>query len=95
MIAISFVLNEGALRSVTDIEIAHHDLTRVLSQHGFSHQQGNLYFGNEEVDAVHCVLAVQTLCREFRWFPATVSKIRMLRIEGNSDLTPAVVSAVS
>jgi len=43
-----------------------------------------------KVDAVTCVLAVQELSRTFPWFAASVRDIRMLRIEDNNDLKPAL-----
>ena len=59
--------------------------------YGFSRQQGSVYFGDvEKVDAVKCVLAVQDLTRKFPWFAASVEDIRMLRIEDNNDLMPAI-----
>ena len=63
-----------------------------LGQFGFARQQGSVYFGDETVDAVRCVLAVQELSRTYVWFSAAVRDIRMLRIEDNNDLMPAVTS---
>jgi virulence-associated protein VapD len=53
-----------------------------------------VYFGNEKVDAVTCVLAVQELTRTYSWFGPSVRDIRMLRIEDNNDLLPAVEKAL-
>lgn len=70
---------------------AYADIKRVLGKYGFSRQQGSVYFGDtEKVDAVKCVLAVQDLTRQFPWFAASVEDIRMLRIEDNNDLMPAI-----
>ena len=66
------------------------DVRRALEQHGFERMQGSVYFGSETVDAVTCVLAVQQLAADFDWFAPAVSDIRMLRIEDNNDLMPAV-----
>lgn len=70
---------------------AHSDIKRVLERYGFSRQFGSLYFGDvKKVDAVRCVLAVQDLTRKLPWFAASVKDIRMLRIEDNNDLMPAI-----
>jgi len=69
---------------------AYVDVRRVLEQRGFEWQQGSTYFGNERVTAVDCVLAVQELNREYEWFGPAVRDIRMLRIEENNDLSPAL-----
>ena len=69
---------------------AYADVRRVLEVRGFDWQQGSTYFGNEAVTAVDCVLAVQELKRQFEWFQPSVRDIRMLRIEENNDLGPAL-----
>lgn len=69
---------------------AYADVRRVLEHRGFERQQGSTYFGNERVTAVDCVLAVQELKREYDWFGPAVRDIRMLRIEENNDLSPAL-----
>jgi virulence-associated protein VapD len=66
------------------------DIRRVLARHGFDRQQGSVYFGDERVDPVKCVLAVQDIAKNHPWFKAVVNDIRMLRIEENNDLMPAV-----
>jgi virulence-associated protein VapD len=47
----------------------------------------------DRVDAVACVLAIQRLARELPWFSASARDVRMLRIEENNDLRPAIESA--
>ena len=69
---------------------AYADIRNVLRGHGFNWQQGSVYFGDETVDAVRCVLAVQELARRHSWFTPSVTDIRMLRIEDNNDLMPAI-----
>lgn len=69
---------------------AYTDVRKELESHGFDHQQGSVYFGTERVDAVRCVLAVQSLSSKFEWFTPSVHDIRMLRIEENNDLGPAI-----
>ncbi len=66
------------------------DLRRILEERGFEWQQGSTYFGTDKVTAVDCVLAVQELKRTYNWFQPSVRDIRMLRIEENNDLGPAL-----
>lgn len=63
---------------------------RVLAEHGFSMQQGSLYFGTPDSDAVTCIMAVQDLDRRFGWFGRAVRDLRMLRIDEDNDLRPAL-----
>jgi len=70
---------------------AYSDIRRVLERRGFEWKQGSTYFGDQSVDAVACVLAVQDLAKQYTWFTPSVRDIRMLRIEDNNDLMPAIV----
>ncbi len=72
---------------------AYADIQRVLARHGFSRQQGSVYFGGSQVNAVTCVLAAMDLSRSFPWFAISVRDIRMMRIEELNDLLPAVQQA--
>jgi virulence-associated protein VapD len=72
---------------------AYLEIRRLLQRHGFQWQQGSVYFGGEEINAVTCVLAAQDLARSLPWFSASVRDIRMLRIEEFNDLMPAVQQA--
>lgn len=74
---------------------AYAEIRKVLSGHGFTPQQGSVYFGNDSINAVTCVLAVQDLSKKFPWFAASVRDIRMLRIEEFNDLLPAIQQAIS
>jgi len=74
---------------------ANGDIKKTLESHGFNRQQGSVYFGDVgKVDAVACVLAVMDLAKQNPWFAPSVSDIRMLRIEDNNDLMPAVKKAI-
>jgi virulence-associated protein VapD len=64
----------------------------VLGRHGFRWQQGSVYFGDDRINAVTCVLAAQDLARSLPWFADSVRDIRMLRIEEMNDLMDAVSS---
>lgn len=65
-------------------------IARVLAEHGFTGQQGSLYFGTPESDAVTCMVAVQDLDRRYSWFGRAVRDIRMLRVDEMSDLRPVL-----
>jgi virulence-associated protein VapD len=69
---------------------AYLEIRKVLQRHGFTWQQGSVYFGGDAVTAVTCVLAAMDLARSLPWFAASVRDIRMLRIEELNDLMPAV-----
>ena len=72
---------------------AYVEIRRVLEGHGFTWQQGSVYFGGERINAVTCVLAAIDLAQSLPWFAASVRDIRMLRIEEMNDLMPAVQQA--
>ncbi|WP_235911570.1 virulence factor [Mesorhizobium xinjiangense] len=74
---------------------AYADIRNALRNHGFDWQQGSVHFGDETVNAVSCVLAVQDLTRRFPWFRPSVRDMRMLRIEENNDLGPAIEQAAN
>ena len=70
---------------------AYVEIRRILVEEEFDWQQGAVYFGNpNRIDAVKCVLAAQRLARELPWFGESVHDIRMLRIDENNDLGPAI-----
>ena len=93
MYAITFDLDIETLRqSYGDpYNNAYSEIKKFLSNKGFNWQQGSVYFGDpDKVNAVTCVLAAADLARTHSWFAASVRDIRMLRIEENNDLKPAV-----
>lgn len=93
MFAITFDMDTAVLQAsyhAPSWQNAYEDIRRTLAQHGFSRQQGSVYFGDDSVDAVRCVLAVQALSSSHVWFAPAVKDIRMLRIEDNNDLMPAI-----
>ena len=93
MHAIVFDLDTTYLKehySNSSWENAYVDIRKVLEGYGFKPQQGSTYFGDEYVNPVTCVLAVQALSKKFDWFKPSVRDIRMLKIEDNNDLAPAL-----
>jgi virulence-associated protein VapD len=69
---------------------AYEDIGRIINRFGFRRQQGSVYFGDDKVTPVVCVMAVQEVQKQHSWFNKVVSDIRMLRIEENNDLMPAI-----
>ena len=95
--AITFDLDTKILQEIypqPTWQNAYKDVARFLRESGFDRQQGSVYFGSEDVDVVRCQIAVQKLTAEFSWFGPAVRDIRMLRIEDNNDLMPAVELAM-
>ncbi len=92
MYAIAFDMDIEALRANygDPYNGACAEIKRVLQRHGFMWQQGSVYFGNETINAVTCVLAAIDVSQSLPWFAASVRDIRMLRIEEMNDLMPAV-----
>ncbi|MGB1315391.1 MAG: hypothetical protein ACPG4Y_05185 [Chitinophagales bacterium] len=69
---------------------AYGDIRKFMEANDFEWQQGRVYFGNKNIDAVKCVISIQKLAKSYPWFSACVKDIRMLRIEENNDLMPAL-----
>lgn len=97
MYAISFDLDTKLLQQSypsASWQNAYNDIGRYLRERGFDHQQGSVYFGDDSIDVVRCQTTVQGLAMEFDWFAPSVRDIRMLRIEDNNDLMPAIEMAL-
>jgi virulence-associated protein VapD len=97
MFAIAFDLDTDTLKKSyhnASWQNAYNDIGRFLRDQGFDRQQGSVYFGGPEVDMVKCQTAVQRLTLLYDWFAPAVRDIRMLRIEDNNDLTPAIELAL-
>lgn len=97
MYAITFDLDTDTLKKSyhnQSWQNAYNDIAKFLRGQGFDRQQGSVYFGNETIDSVKCQIAVQRLTLEYDWFAPSVTDIRMLRIEDNNDLTPAIELAL-
>lgn len=91
--AIAFDLDTETLKQAypnSSWNNAYGDIRKILEPLGFTWQQGSVYFGNSEINAVKCVMAAQKLSSTHSWFKASVRDIRMLRIEEMSDLEPAL-----
>ncbi len=91
--AISFDMDTARMQELYDgasWRNGYTEIGNVLSEHGFSWKQGSVYFGDAEVNAVTCVLAIQDVARKLNWFTASARDVRMLRIEEFNDLGPAL-----
>jgi virulence-associated protein VapD len=92
--AITFDLDTETLQKIYPGDSwrnAYGEIKRILLEEGFDWQQGSVYFGNpDKIDAVRCMLAAQRLAEDLPWFAEVVRDIRMLRIEENNNLGPAV-----
>lgn len=69
---------------------AYTDIEETLRSYGFYRKQWSVYFGDERVDAVKTVIAVQKLSKKYDWFLPSVQDIRMIRIEEDNDLMAAI-----
>jgi len=93
MYAVVFDIDTECLKEQyhnTSIPNAYGDLRKFMESNDFKWQQGSVYFGSDKITAVSCVLIVQRLGREYPWFSTCVRDVRMLRIEENNDLLPAI-----
>jgi len=70
--------------------ICYAKIASVFAEYGFTRVQGSVYFGDETSDAVHCVMAVQAADSRFAWFAQSVRDLRMLRVDEDNDLMPAI-----
>ena len=53
-----------------------------------------MYFGDNTINAVTCVTIIQSLAKSIPYFATCVKDVRMLKIEENNDLMPAVKSVL-
>ena len=95
MYAIMFEMDSTVLQAShhnTSWQNAYNDIGKTPRQHDITRQQVSVHFGDDTVDAVRCVLADQDLSRNYVRFSPAVHDIRVLRIEDNNDLMPAVAA---
>ena len=90
--AIAFDLNTATAEKLcgTGWRNCYTQIAHVLADFGFARKQGSVYFGDHTSDAVRCVMAVQELDRRYAWFGRVVSDLRMLRVDEDNDLLPAL-----
>lgn len=93
MYAIAFDLDTAQLQEQytgNTWQNSYGDIRKALEKLGFTWTQGSVYFGNEHINPVKCVMAAQHLSKTFPWFAGCVKDMRMLRIEENNDLMEAL-----
>lgn len=93
MYAITFDLDTNCINenySQGTYNNAYNDVRKFLLENGFKWKQGSVYFGDKDMDAVSCVVVVQKLGRKYTWFRDCVKDIRMLKIEEDNNLKPAL-----
>ena len=96
--AIAFDLNMDMLNKTyhnDSYNNAYGDIEKVLKTHGFSKQQGSVYFGTANSTAVDCTLAIMDVASDYDWFAPSVTDVRMLRVEDNNDLKPIIEKIAS
>ena len=98
MYAVLFDLDTNCLNDNYE-ETTYHNVYKLIKDYmlanGFEWKQGSVYFGGETINAVNCVVIVQKLAKLYPWFATCVKDVRMLRIEENNDLAPAVNLSLS
>ena len=93
MYAITFDIDTNCLNEHyhgNNVPNAYGDIHKFMEANEFDWMQGSVYFGKETIDAVKCVLTIQKLANLYPWFSTCVRDVRMLRIEENNDLKPAI-----
>jgi len=70
------------------------DIRVFMESNNFKWQQGSVYFGNEKINAVSCVLTIQELSKKYSWFTVCVKDVRMLKIQENDSLMPAAFNVM-
>lgn len=91
--AIAFDVDTDILSKIygtTSWRNAYKDIENTFKDFGLTRRQGSVYFGDEQTTPVDCVLAVQSLDRNFAWFKPCAKDFRLLRIESNHDLLKAI-----
>ena len=93
MYAVLFDLDTNCLTENCDGTTYHNAYKLIkdyMIENGFIWKQGSVYFGDESVTAVSCVIIIQKLALKYPWFSTCVKDVRMLRIEENNNLLPAI-----
>jgi virulence-associated protein VapD len=70
--------------------IGYNKVSDCLTTLGFTKLHSTFYIGNDSINSVDCVLAVQHLSKSIPWFYQNVRDLQMFRIEETSDLMVAL-----
>jgi len=84
------ILIDVDVNCLSNVAKTYSDVRRFLEDNNFTWKQGGLFFGNEGVNSIDCVLVIQKLVKTYPWVVGCAKDIRLLRIEENSDLLPAI-----
>lgn len=90
MYAVLIDLDTDSLLEYEKLNNVNQQIKIYMIENGFIWKKGNIYFGNENITAVNCVLVIQKLAHKYSWFSTCVKEVRMFRIEENTDLLPAL-----
>lgn len=93
MYAVTFDIDTNCLNqddSVSQAPNVYGAIRKFMENNGFIWKQGSVYFGTDEINAVTCVTVIQKLVKEMPVFAICVKDVRMLKIEENNDLMPAI-----
>lgn len=90
MHVITFDLNTKCLKKGNNSTRAYNDIKSFLIKNGFKWAQGSVYFAGEDMTAVECVLVIQKLAKIYPWLSTCAKDVRMLRVEEDCDLRPAL-----
>ncbi|MDP8163488.1 hypothetical protein QJU89_02985 [Pasteurella skyensis] len=74
-----------------DTSDSHHKCIReFMEKHDFDYYKNGIYWGNDSVNSVNCIIVVQQLIQEFPFLIDHIKDIRMFKIQENNDLMPAI-----
>ena len=90
MYAVLIDLDTDSLLEYEKLNNVNQQIKIYMIENGFIWKQGNIYFGNKNITAVNCVVVIQKLAQKYSWFSTYPKEVRMLRIEENTDLLPAL-----
>jgi virulence-associated protein VapD len=93
MYAVTFEIDTNCLNNEYHTQSsnnAYKDIRVFMEKNNFKWQQGSVYFGDETINAVSCVITIQKLSKKYSWFAVCVKDVRMLKIQENNDLMPVL-----
>ena len=93
MYAIAFDLNTDKLKANypgAHSNNAYAEIRKFLANHGFSNQQGSLYYGDKSVTQVTAMVAAVELSRSFPYLKNSIEDIRILQLLAADDLMPMI-----
>jgi virulence-associated protein VapD len=89
--ALLVVLDEAittTLTGSTDLNEVYDEILETLKVHGFYGRAGTVFFAEESMNSVQCVLSMQVLLDEMDWLPDAISTGHLLRVDEVASLRP-------